>query len=180
MVSVRAVPAHIYVDESKRCEYLVVAAVISLADLGARRDRLRSFLLPRQQRLHFRDERDTRKHRIIDAVLELEVLADIYVADLAGGVVDARRRCLTALTTHALTQDIRQIVIERDDGMVGHDKRAIAAAIRASPPADPFEYRWEHAREEPLLWIPDALAWCWAARGTRQADIRPIVTLYQV
>lgn len=89
MVSVRAVPAHIYVDESKRREYLVVAAVISLADLGASRDRLRSLLLPRQPRLHFRDERDNRKHKIIGAVLELDVRADIYVADLADGVVDA-------------------------------------------------------------------------------------------
>lgn len=111
-------PAHIYVDESKRREYLVVAAVVSLADLGTSRDRLRELLLPRQPRLHFRDERDARKHRIISAVLELDIRADIYVADLAGGVVDARRRCLTALAASALTRDIRRIVIERDDGMV--------------------------------------------------------------
>lgn len=82
-------PAHIYVDESKRREYLVVAAVVSLGDLGNSRDRLRELLLPRQPRLHFRDERGARKHRIISAVLELDVRADIYVADLAGGVVDA-------------------------------------------------------------------------------------------
>ena len=144
------------------------------------RDRLRSLLLPRQPRLHFRDERDNRKHKIIGTVLELDIRADIYVADLANGVVDARRRCLTALTIHALTQDIRQIVIERDDGMVHHDKRTIAAAIRSGAPADPFEYRWERAHDEPLLWIPDALAWCWAARSNWQADIRPIVTLHQV
>lgn len=180
MVSVRTVPAHIYVDESKRREYLVVAAAVSLADLGTSRDRLRELLLPRQPRLHFRDERDARKHRIISAVLELDVRADIYVADLAGGVVDARRRCLTALAASALTRDIRRIVIERDDGMVDHDKRTIAAAIRAAAPANPFEYRWERAHDEPLLWIPDALAWCWAARGTWQANIRPIVTLHQV
>jgi len=111
---------------------------------------------------------------------ELDVRADIYVADLAGGVVDARRRCLTALAASALTRDIRRIVIERDDGMVDHDKRTLAAAIRAAAPANPFEYRWERAHDEPLLWIPDALAWCWAARGTWQADIRPIVTLHQV
>jgi len=174
------VPANVYVDESKRRGYLVVAAAVSIGELAGTRASMRTLLLPCQPRLHFRDERGTRKQKILDTVLGLDIRVDLYSTDVAGGTVAARGRCLTALTTDLLADDTRELVIERDDGMVAHDKRAISGVLRSHRGTPAPEYRWERAHDEPLLWIPDALAWCWTARGSWRASIQSFVTLREV
>ena len=40
---------------------------------------------------------------------------------------------------------------------------------------DNFEYIWRNRNEEPLLWVPDAVAWSYAKGGKYRADIQPLV-----
>lgn len=52
------------------------------------------------------------------------------------------------------------LVLERDDSVFELDRKVLYRAVRQSEGGD---LRYEHlrAREEPLLVIPDAIAWCW-------------------
>ncbi|WP_271035511.1 hypothetical protein [Mycolicibacterium monacense] len=55
---------HIYVDETKQRDYLLVASVHVSTDLAALRQMVRSLLLPGQRYLHMKDEKDGRKRTI--------------------------------------------------------------------------------------------------------------------
>ena len=59
---------HIFVDESKRRGYLLVATVVVPGDLDSIRRVLRGLVLPRQRRLHMKDESDQRRRSIATAI----------------------------------------------------------------------------------------------------------------
>ncbi len=53
--------SHVFVDETKRRGYLLVASAVVPSDLDATRRMLRGLVLPGQRRLHMKDESDPRK-----------------------------------------------------------------------------------------------------------------------
>ena len=58
---------HIYVDETKQRDYLLVASVHVSTDLTGLRQMVRGLLLPGQRYLHMKDEKDGRKRTIAQA-----------------------------------------------------------------------------------------------------------------
>lgn len=55
---------HVFVDETKRRGYLLVAAVVVPADPDPVRKAMRALVLPGQRRLHMKDENDQRRRSI--------------------------------------------------------------------------------------------------------------------
>lgn len=142
---------------------------------------MRRLLLPRQQRIHFRDESNSRKQRIIETVLSLNITADVYLTALTNDEVAVRQRCIASMTVVAAPQQVREIVLEQDVSMLAHDRRAMATAMRSWKSDPRPEYRWERARDNPLLWVPDAIAWCWAAKkGPWHSRVSSIVTEHRL
>jgi hypothetical protein len=74
------VTTHIYVDETKQHDYLLVASVHLASDLTALRRVVRGLLLPGQRYLHMKDEKDGRKRTIAKAFVDAGVQASIYRA----------------------------------------------------------------------------------------------------
>lgn len=72
-------------------------------------------------------------------------------------------------TTHAA-----RVVLELDEVVRNIDRNVLYRSIRATGTTD---LRYEHLRahEEPLLAIPDAIAWCWSRGGTWRARVRELV-----
>ena len=54
---------HIYVDETKQRDYLLVASVHIATDLSALRRLIRELLMPNQRCLHMKDENPGRRRR---------------------------------------------------------------------------------------------------------------------
>ncbi len=52
---------HVFVDETKRRGYLLVASVVVPGDVESLRRMLRGLVLPGQRRLHMKDESDRRR-----------------------------------------------------------------------------------------------------------------------
>lgn len=72
---------HAFVDEStRRFDYLICAATLSVRDLGSSRTTLRNLRARGQRRLHFADESDPRRRKILSAMAELETETVLYVA----------------------------------------------------------------------------------------------------
>jgi len=170
------VSSHIFVDETKRRGYLLVASAVVPGDLDSTRRMLRGLVLPGQRRLHMKDESDSRKRSIATAVAVSGVTATIYDAGRRHQNERERRAaCLTALVVDAAARDDAILVLEQDDTLVVSDRKLLYRATREAGCPD---LRYEHRRAavEQLLALPDAIAWCWAKGGDWRRRIEPVVT----
>ncbi|GAA1536132.1 hypothetical protein [Kribbella lupini] len=167
-------PVHVFVDESKSKGFLIAAARCPAEEVTVHRKALRGLLLPGQERLHFRHETDARRKQILDVVSEFHLLVDVYHAERE--TLAARHACLEAIVRDVAGTAAR-LVIERDESTYQRDRRTLhAACYRFNCP----ELRWDllAPKLDPLLWVPDAVAWAWTRGGnwrrrvTRFTDAR--------
>jgi len=170
------VSSHVFVDETKRRGYLLVASAVVPSDLDATRRMLRGLVLPGQRRLHMKDESDSRKRSIATAIAVSGITATIYDAGRRYGTERERRAaCLTALVVDAATRDDEMLVLEQDDTLVVSDRKLLYRATREAGCPD-LRYEHRRAAAELLLALPDAIAWCWAKGGDWRRRIQPVVT----
>lgn len=155
---------HLFADETKSRDYLMVVAVVLPEDLTAARQCLRGLILPGQRRLHMKDERDSRKKKILSAITQLEIEAMVYDAGHRHRTQrDARAACLQAMVEDAAKHGHHRLILERDETLENWDRQRLIESTRRTGAA--LNYRHETAAAEPLLAIPDALAWAWAKGG---------------
>ena len=152
---------HVFVDETKSRDYVMAAAAFLPADLTGARKLMRSLLLPGAHRIHFTHEKPARRRQLLESMCELDVQVTLYVAQTRDHVA-GRRGCMKSILDDVLEQRARMLVLERDESVELADRRLIADRFRLEQ--KPPQYRHLAAREEPLLWISDAVAWC-AQRG---------------
>ena len=104
----------------------------------------------------------------------------------ARGVRDprvARERALAYAVDRLAANSVRRLILEQDDSLVQSDRRVLFRATRAAA----YDLEYVHARpaSEPLLWIPDAIAWSvarggdWARRISDLIDATVIVPSYR-
>jgi hypothetical protein len=169
---------HIYVDETKQRDYLLVASVHVTTELAALRQLIRGLLLPGQRYLHMKDEKDGRKRTIAQALVDAGVQATIYRAGAHHRNERQRRSaCLRALIEdHANARDAH-IVLDEDETMVKFDNQKLIEYTRAAGCRDTLHYEHKRPHADALLAIPDAIAWCWAKGGHWRKLINPAVTV---
>jgi hypothetical protein len=92
------VARHVFIDETKQRNYLLVAAVLAVGDLDAARRTLRALVLPGQRRIHMAKEGMRRRRSLLSAIAELNVNATVYDGGRAAGREHvAREACLRAV-----------------------------------------------------------------------------------
>ncbi len=164
--------SHVFVDETKSRDYVMAAAAVLPGELVESRKALRSLLLPGAQRLHFTHEKPARRRQLIAAMGRVDVQVTLYVArtrDHVGG----RQGCMKSILDDVLQDRAEMLVLERDESVEVADRRTIADRFRLEPAAP--RYRHLSAREEPLLWISDAVAWCAQRGGEWRQLVEPLV-----
>jgi hypothetical protein len=165
----------VYVDESKRSGY--VLAAVTVTDPAAARRIVRSLILPDQRRLHMKQERPGRRGAIVAALVEAPIAATIYEAARSYSTDrEARAACLAALVRDLSgSSGPARLVIEQDDSLVRSDRHELYQLVRQAGISETVEYRHQRAFEDPLLALPDVVAWCWARSGEWRRRIRPIL-----
>jgi len=167
---------HIFVDETKAPRhYLMVAAVVLPQDLVSLRQAMRGLLLPGQRRTHFKSESDSRRRAIASTICATAVRVVIYNASAVRDQREARHACLEAIVTDAAECAAQLLVIERDDSLWEADRKLLYQQVRKAGCAETLRYQHPRAHEESLLWIPDAVAWCWAKGGDWRRRVEPVV-----
>ena len=168
--------SHLFVDESKEHDYLLVASVQVSGELDDLRKLMRGLVLRGQRRVHMKKESDPRRRAIAAAICGAGVTASVYDAGQRyRGELDARAACLRGLVEDAAGRGDTLLVIEQDDSLLDWDRRQLYALTReARLPLLRYEHR--RASAEQLLAIPDAIAWCWAKGGDLRRRIEPAVT----
>lgn len=164
--------AHLFVDESQRRPYLLVAGVVSPDQVTSTRVLLRGLRARGDRRVHLQSEGDARRRVILARLIRANLRCWVYAA--RGRPEEARAACLAHLVSDAVKAGVPRIVLESRGAVLDRsDRRVIAAACRP----DHAELRYEHLRphEEPLLWLADAVAWAYGAGSDWRRRVLPLV-----
>ncbi len=177
---------HFFIDESMRREYLLVAGVLAPHELNRTRSLLRGLRLPGERRVHFQAERDPRRAKIVSSLVNAGLRTRVYVGQ--GRMEEVRRLCLQRLVGDAIKAGAARIVLEsRGHALDRKDRNIIAARLSAESDlpekcsrqrtAVPTRPTYEHLQphEEPALWIPDAVAWCYGSGSIWRQRVMPMV-----
>lgn len=165
-----------FVDETKDHGFVMVAAVVPSAGLARVRKIMRGLVMPGQRRIHFHKESDARRKQILDVIDGIGPQLGVYDASAAPRK-QRRDACLRAVVEDAVRWRAEMLVIERDDSVLEADRRLLYRAIRQPSGAVMLRYEFPRGHEEPLLAIPDAVAWCWNRGGHWWKRAREMVTV---
>ncbi len=166
--------AHVFVDETKHRDYLMVAAVVLPVDLQPVRQLVRSLVLPGQRRIHMKKESEPRKRLIADTIAASSTRAVIFDAGAGHeSELHARLACLQAVITYAADLGATRVVFEQDDSLLRWDTQRLVEITRTVGCRDTLQYEHHCAGGEQLLALPDAIAWCWAKGGHWRQRIAP-------
>jgi len=78
--------------------------------------------------------------------------------------------------SYLLKQRCQRLVLESRGPSDDHrDARTLAAALAPAPSASGLVYEHLRPYEDPLLWIPDAVSWCYGAGGDWRRRVSPLV-----
>ncbi len=162
---------HVFVDESERQVYLLCAVLVR-KDVARLRTAVRALCQPGQRRLHFAKEGPSRRRAVLSRLVELGVQARVYTSP--NSVTDSREACLEALIGDIGPAGAERLVIESRQTMDHLDDTVIKAALRRSG-SGRLSYRHATAYEEPLLWLPDAIAWSVGRGGDWRRRAEPLL-----
>lgn len=160
--------SHLFIDETKAKAYVVVAVACPDPSLAHARRTLGRLVLPGQRSVHMKHESERRRRQIADAVAGLtRVGVRATVLDAGRGPEPEyvrRDRALRLLVDRATSEPSVHLVLDLDRTLVARDARTLRDACRRSG-ARAVTYSHQALSEQPLLALPDVIAWCWARGG---------------
>ena len=164
---------HAFADESfRQGRYLICAATVLPGDLHKSRSALRGLRLRGQRKLHFADESDSRRRTILSALGRRSIETRIYTATHRSQV-EARSAIMRAMVVDLRSHGVIRLILDAREGQ-DHVDRAAIRRIVGGHPDPPFEYQHHPSATEPLLWIPDAIAWAWGRGGTWRSRVESL------
>ena len=74
---------------------------------------------------------------------------------------------MQAVVADAAVHGAHMLVLEQEDSLLWWDRQRLFALTRQAEYADTLRYEHHRGAAEELLWIPDAIAWCWSRSSRR-------------
>jgi hypothetical protein len=168
------VTVHAFVDESRRSSYLLAAAVLRPDELARARSLLRSLLRPQDRRLHFKAMTDPRRRATAARLVNAGLRCWVYTGD--GDPEMVRQACLDCLVAELREAGCQRLVLESRGRADDHrDARTITSVLAPAPSKSGLVHEHLVPYEDPLLWIPDAVGWCYGASTDYRRRIAPVI-----
>ncbi len=160
-------PVHAFIDESVRDQrYLLCMTLVPPAQLAPSRRELTALLLPGARELHFKKEKEPRRRQLIDRIAALEVTTILYLGSCTRKTEEeTRQKCLEHAVADLLAKNAHRLVLDSRDHRDVHDRRTLQQALGYRPSKTELTYEHLNSTAEPLLWISDAVGWCFGAGG---------------
>lgn len=170
----KADTCHGFADESMgRGRYSMAVALVPSVALAEMRKSVRGLLLPGQSRLHMAKESASRQRHLARAVsgLGIEVLIVSRAHHLASER-ENRDRVLAELIGLIAERPVERLSIESCD-QDRQDRVVVANALNGRS----FPAGYHHMRPslEPLLWLPDIVAWSHGKGGEHRKLVAPLL-----
>ena len=154
-----------YIDESSayrppnRQEYMICAAIIDSQDLEQVREELRPLLLPGQIKLHWTDERNSRRRKIVETLSGIDSMQAIitHQSEVSKRTERHRRKCLEQMYFELSEMHIHNVTLE--SRQEAQNKRDLAHIVALQGQGQSVNIRLQHVRggDDPILWVPDAV-----------------------
>lgn len=176
MMSSGATGPQVFVDESKADRYILVAATVVPHDVQAGRQCVEALRHRGSSSIHMKGESDRTRKRIVAGLVDFGFRTLVVVADRGGRELDCRRSCLATVVHACVELDASRLVIERDDSVIKHDRQLLVQQSHQVAAGLKFQYAWMSRKEEPLLWVSDVVAWCYARGGIWGASVGPLIS----
>jgi hypothetical protein len=146
------------------------------------REMLRSLRYRRQPRLHWHAEEDPRKTKIAESIGALSLPATVVVGmPLAKSKQErARAKCMGALLPELEAQGVTQVWLEARTPSLSRRDMCLVDALRSQRQITPA-IRVDTAlpSEEPMLWLPDAVAGAVSASRDGQPEYLALIGTVQ-
>lgn len=140
-------------------EYLVGAAIVDTEDQDAIRDELRPLLLPGQIKLHWTDESERRRRRIVEAIVAAGpmIVVVTHLSERQRKTERFRHKCLEALYYELAADKVLDVTLESRSA--AQDSKDLAHTVALQNQGLDRGVRICHRQggDDPLLWIPDAV-----------------------
>jgi hypothetical protein len=169
------VPSEVFADETMAHGLAMVAVAVECERLDSTRKALRGLLNKNQLRLHFKTESDAVRRKSLDLIATLGVTAIVYDATTTKDGKKARQACLESMLTDVIGSGHRRLVVELDESLRAFDQRILQNQDHKLGLPQGISYVHMRAHQEPLLGLPDAIAWCWSRGGEWRRRIEPLI-----
>ncbi|MBP2339480.1 hypothetical protein JOF41_005658 [Saccharothrix coeruleofusca] len=136
--------------------------IVPIRKLDVTRCAMRRLTKPGQRRVHFNDEGDRRRREVLSRIEDFGLRGLIWHCRESNDV-RARQVCLTDVVPHLVDPGVSRLVLESCQHQDAEDRRVLAGAVRKA--GGGLSYAHFKPAEDPVLWISDALAWCYGAGG---------------
>jgi len=157
-----------YLDESQRAGFYAPAAIaLPHGQVAVARRMVRSIAVPGgRRRRHFVKEEDRDRKQMLATFRQLPGATTVCVSTGHTSVVGCRAKLLAVLVRHLASEGLDRLVLDHvDDGLRKRDRQVLWNVLgRQSEVA--FSHEVAHT-DEPMLWVPDAVAWCAGRDGWR-------------
>ncbi|WP_431875228.1 hypothetical protein [Amycolatopsis sacchari] len=170
-------PVHAFIDESGRDRrYFICVAVVDPGCLAPARKQLSALLLPGQRELHFKAEKPPRRRLLADRIAGLPLATHIYETTSTPKTEEQdRQRCLEQAFHHLVELGAHRVVLDSRDHRDIHDRTTIYRTLGQHPKTELAHHHLNSA-SAPLLWVPDAVAWCYGAGGDWRRRVMPVIS----
>jgi len=165
-------PTDAFVDESIRGQrYLMGCVLLEAHHLAEVRSTMADLAV--FERVHFNNESQRQKTRVLEAIATMPVSVLVVVFHRRQGLTEfaARAACLTAIVDRLQTGSVGRLVIEsRDD-----DREDVRQLLRIRRPHPPLVFEHRQGSDEPMLWVADAVTWAVGAGGRWRQAVDAVV-----
>lgn len=173
----------IFVDESRRRDYLLCAAVVATGDIAAARKIMRDLKPNNRDRLHMKDESRNRDRLIREFVRRRPIAeAHLFIGELSGTRLTertVRTRCLQDLARHAAQTGATRILVE-SCSQDAQDHAALTGALAEMGALGQVRADIDRPTAHELLWAADLVAWAYGAGGRFRSLVDPLITVHTV
>jgi hypothetical protein len=164
----------LFVDETKAKGFTFAVATLPDNNLKSARSRLKAMRSAGQRSLHFKNE-STRRRRWILAEIHSQGWQAVVLQSSENNMRAARTHCIALLLGLAKTVAATKVTLELDQSLERYDRRDLYQLSRQIGLPESFQYLLLPRHAEPGLWVPDAVAWCFARGGSWRDRIQPIL-----
>ena len=150
---------HLFIDESVQKSFVLVGVNFNASHVALGRQHTKKLLLLGQSFLHMKRESDARRKFLTQSIGDFPCNISVIESRNSSSELSATRQELLRELAELSTTDVERIVLDRtmesnrDLVTIGRSKIA-SADVHHVP-----------SRQEPLLWIPDIVAWAYAKGG---------------
>ena len=167
-------PMNVFLDESiSNDSYYIVTSEVPTTHCRQFRTSMRKFSKKAGRAIHMYEAPPPLKKHALQTVLEMNAEHVVFSMSTSSHTnVECRMRCLEAVVDYFAHSDVAVLTLDRSNTM-GRDAKVLANFKTSQ---DRFvTYRHIPSHQEPLLWLPDIVAWSYARGGRWRESVQPII-----